>query len=126
MDIVLYIILGIIVGGALAWFFVNRTKTAAPAQDTGAMMMLQGQMAELAKQLDSKLTESRRDMTEAVRTQFSESQKLLREINEQMNKSLVEVAREQTKTNESTTRFMAIAEQLANLEKVLKHQKQRG
>jgi DNA recombination protein RmuC len=72
------------------------------------------------------MNESRRDMADAVRTQFSESQKLLREINEQMQNSLLDVAREQTKTNESTTRFMAIAEQLANLEKVLKHQKQRG
>jgi len=90
------------------------------------MMLLQQQMSELTKQLDAKLNESRRDMTDAVRTQFSESQKLLREINEQMNKSLVDVAREQTKTNEATTRFMTIAEQLANLEKVLKHQKQRG
>jgi DNA recombination protein RmuC len=36
------------------------------------------------------------------------------------------VTREQTKTNEQTRQFMTIAEQLANLEKVLKHQKQRG
>jgi DNA recombination protein RmuC len=83
-------------------------------------------MAALGSQLDTKLNQSRSEMTEAVRTQFSESQKLLREINDQMNKSLVDVAREQTKTNEATTRFMTIAEQLANLEKVLKHQKQRG
>jgi DNA recombination protein RmuC len=43
-----------------------------------------------------------------------------------MSRSLLDVTREQTKTNEATTRFMTIAEQLANLEKVLKHQKQRG
>jgi DNA recombination protein RmuC len=65
-------------------------------------------------------------MNDAVRVQFSESQKLMREIKEDMSKSLGDVRVEQTKTNESTTRFMAIAEQLANLEKVLKHQKQRG
>lgn len=126
MDIALYIIVGILAGAALVWFILRRKSAGATPEDSQGMMLLQQQMSELTKQLDSKLTESRRDMTEAVRTQFSESQKLLREINEQMNKSLVEVAREQTKTNESTTRFMAIAEQLANLEKVLKHQKQRG
>jgi DNA anti-recombination protein RmuC len=43
-----------------------------------------------------------------------------------MSRSLLDVTREQTKTNEATTRFMTIAEQFANLEKVLKHQKQRG
>jgi len=50
----------------------------------------------------------------------------VQDIQEQMSRSLLDVAREQTKTNEATTRFMSIAEQLANLEKVLKHQKQRG
>ncbi len=125
MEIVTYVILGICAGGALSWFVLNKKGQTPPAEAQG-MMLLQQQMSELTRQLDSKLSESRRDMTDAVRTQFSESQKLLREINEQMNKSLIDVAREQTKTNESTTRFMAIAEQLANLEKVLKHQKQRG
>ena len=110
----------------MAWFILRQVKPSKPEGESEGMLLLQQQMSELAKTIDSKMGESRRDMTEAVRTQFSESQKLLREINEQMNKSLIDVAREQTKTNESTTRFMAIAEQLANLEKVLKHQKQRG
>lgn len=126
MNIAFYIIIGIFAGAIFVWLILRNQKVPEKQEDMQGMMLLQQQMSELTKQLDSKLTESRRDMTEAVRTQFSESQKLLREINEQMNKSLVEVAREQTKTNESTTRFMAIAEQLANLEKVLKHQKQRG
>ena len=117
--------LGVFAGLIVAWFFFGRRKEEVRDEGQG-MMLLQQQMSELTKQLDSKLNESRRDMTDAVRTQFSESQKLLREINEQMNKSLVDVAREQTKTNEATTRFMTIAEQFANLEKVFKHQKQRG
>ncbi len=127
MEIAFYVLLGLVVGGIIAWVLLGRKGNPAQnPQDTQALMMLQGQMAELAKQLDGRLTESRRDMAHAVQTQFSESQKLLREINDQMHKSLMDVAREQTKTNEATTRFMSIAEQLANLEKVLKHQKQRG
>lgn len=127
MDTILSVVIGIIVGMSFVWLIFLRKKTAVvSSQDSQAMMMLQQQMAALGTQLDTKLNQSRSEMTEAVRTQFSESQKLLREINDQMNKSLVDVAREQTKTNEATTRFMTIAEQLANLEKVLKHQKQRG
>jgi DNA recombination protein RmuC len=125
MEIALYVFFGIATGALAVWFLLDKKKET-PAQDSQAMMMLQQQMAALGSQLDTKLNQSRSEMTEAVRTQFSESQKLLREINDQMNKSLVDVAREQTKTNEATTRFMTIAEQLANLEKVLKHQKQRG
>jgi len=128
MDNLIFIVIGCLVGVIVALVYLKLRTEVTPKESANAqaLLMLQQQMAELAKTIDSKMGESRRDMTEAVRTQFSESQKLLREINEQMNKSLVEVAREQTKTNESTTRFMAIAEQLANLEKVLKHQKQRG
>src|SRR3989339_2155587 len=125
MNTFVYVLLGAFAGLIVAWFIFGRKKEVAHDEGQG-MMLLQQQMSELTKQLDAKLNESRRDMTDAVRTQFSESQKLLREINEQMNKSLVEVTREQTKTNEATSRFMTIAEQLANLEKVLKHQKQRG
>lgn len=124
MQEAIYILLGVAAGAALAYFL--RSKRSALPDDDRGMLLLQQQMSELTKHMDAKLGESRREMTDAVRTQFSESQKLLREINEQMSKSLVEVAREQTKTNEATTRFMTIAEQLANLEKVLKHQKQRG
>lgn len=95
-------------------------------EDTGSLVLLQNQLQELTKAVDSRLTESRKEMTDSVRHQFSQSQQLLKEISEQMQKSLVDVTREQTKTNEATRQFMTIAEQLANLEKVLKHQKQRG
>ena len=96
------------------------------SSDTESSKLLLQQMNELARTVDSKMTESRHEMRTAVQTQFSESQKLLKEINEQMSKSLVDVAKEQTKTNEATRQFMTIAEQLGSLEKTLKHQKQRG
>jgi DNA recombination protein RmuC len=117
----LVVVLILLVAG-LIWVVLSRKQGG----DTQGLVLMQQQMAELTRQMDAKLSESRKDMSEAVRTQFSESQKLMREIKEDMSRSLGDVRVEQTKTNESTTRFMAIAEQLANLEKVLKHQKQRG
>lgn len=126
METAFYVLVALLTGGAIVWAILSlRSGKSDPERDKETMLLLQ-QMNELGKLLDSKLTESRKDMGEAVRIQFSESQKLLREINDQMHKSLVDVAREQTKTNEATTRFMTIAEQLASLEKTLKHQKQRG
>ena len=121
---ILLIILGIIAGGILAIIFLRKSKK--PEEKDQSFLLLQQQMSELARVLDSKLSESRKDMQDAVRTQFSESQKLLRDINEQMNKNLVDVTREQTKTNEAARDFMKIAEKLGDLEKTLKHQKQRG
>ncbi len=126
IEILFFVLIGLLAGGIVAWFVARKMLKHNNTEGGEGMLLLQQQMSELTRQMDAKLSESRRDMSEAVSRQFSESKLLLREINEQMRSSLVDVAREQTKTNESTTRFMAIAEQLANLEKVLKHQKQRG
>jgi DNA recombination protein RmuC len=90
------------------------------------MMLLQNQLQDLSRAMESKLGEGTNRMFESMKTQFGESQRLASDIRDLVAKQLTEVAREQTKTNEATTRFMTIAEQLANLEKVLKHQKQRG
>lgn len=118
LIIIITVVFGILI------FYLR--KMQKPEEDSQGMVLLQQQLMELTKSVDSKLGESRKEMTESVRHQFSQSQQLLKEISEQMQKSLVEVTREQTKTNEQTRQFMTIAEQLANLEKVLKHQKQRG
>lgn len=125
MENIVWIILGIVAGGIIVTIFFLRNDKK-PKEEDKSFLLLQQQMSELARQLNSDITESRRDMQDAVRTQFSESQKLLKDINEQMSKNLIDVAREQTKTNEATREFVTIAEKLGNLEKTLKHQKQRG
>ncbi|HXK37486.1 MAG TPA: DNA recombination protein RmuC [Candidatus Paceibacterota bacterium] len=94
--------------------------------DRAALSMLQQQLGELTRQIDSRLTESRRDVSEAVHRQFSESQKLLSDINTQMTDRLVAVAKEQMRANEAVEHFAQIGDQLANLERTLTHQKQRG
>src|SRR3989338_9199711 len=96
------------------------------AQDGQGMVLLQQRIQELERSMESKLGEGTTRMFESMKAQFGESQRLASDIRDLVAKQLTEVRVEQTKTNESTTRFMVIAEQLANLEKVLKHQKQRG
>ena len=110
--------MGVVGGGILTYLILNNQK----GEKSQSFSLLDEKLAELSRQL----TESRRDVQDTVRNQFSDSQKLLRDINEQMSKSLVDVAREQTKTNEATRQFITIAEKLSDLEKTLKHQKQRG
>jgi DNA recombination protein RmuC len=94
--------------------------------DRSALSFLQQQLGELTRQIDSRLTESNRDVRNAVHMQFSESQKLLNDINTQMSDRLLALTREQTKANESVQHFAQIGDQLSSLEKVLTHQKQRG
>lgn len=119
----LVIVLLVINLGLLAYFFI-RNKPQEP--DSQSLMLLQNQLQDLSRAMENKLGEGTNRMFESMKTQFGESQRLAADIRDLVAKQLTEVRIEQTKTNESTTRFMTIAEQLANLEKVLKHQKQRG
>ncbi|OGG73555.1 hypothetical protein A3A40_00075 [Candidatus Kaiserbacteria bacterium RIFCSPLOWO2_01_FULL_54_20] len=120
-----WLVIGLLVAilGLLAYVLLGRKQEG---QDTQGMVLLQQRIQELERSLETKLGEGTSRMFESMRTQFGESQRLASDIRDLVSKQLTEVAREQTKTNESTTRFMVIADQLANLEKVLKHQKQRG
>jgi len=104
----------------------RRTSQPPQEQDMQGLMLLQNQLQDLSRAMETKLGEGTRTMFDSMKTQFGESQRLASDIRDLVSRQLTEVAREQTKTNEATTRFMTIAEQLANLEKVLKHQKQRG
>ncbi|KKW23623.1 MAG: hypothetical protein UY70_C0004G0018 [Candidatus Kaiserbacteria bacterium GW2011_GWB1_52_6] len=108
---------------AVAFFFWKFQK---PKQDTQGLLLLQNQMQELSHAMEHKLGEGTDRMFEGMRAQADHSQRLISNIQEAMSRQLTEVAKEQTKTNEATSRFMTIAEQLSNLEKVLTHQKQRG
>ena len=110
----------------VAYFVWSARNAAAKPQDMQSLVLLQQQMQDLSRTMESKLGEGTNRMFESMRAQFGESQRLASDIRDLVAKQLTEVRVEQTKTNESTTRFMVIAEQLANLEKVLKHQKQRG
>lgn len=112
--------------GLMAFLVWRSTRPAPVKDDTQSMVLLQNQLQDLSRAMESKLGEGTNRMFESMRTQFGESQRLATDIRDLVHKQLGEVAREQTKTNEATMKFVTIAEQLANLEKVLKHQKQRG
>ncbi len=131
MTNIIYIILGVVLGaiaaGFVVWLRLKRdTQTEDKNEDKQSLLLIQNQINNLTKTIDEKLGESRKDMQSAVQTQFSESQKLIRDINEQVTKHLVDVTKGITEANEASKQVFTVAEGLQNLEKVLKHQKQRG
>lgn len=132
MDILIAILIAIIVGGVVAFILAKYLKTGADDGDKSIILM-QNQLQDLSRSLDdrlskfqSQLNETNKDMQSTVRDQFGESQKLVSEINKQVSDQLVRVTKGVTEVGESTKQVFTIAEQLNNLEKVLKHQKQRG
>ena len=112
------IIAVIILNAVFLWFIfqnIKNSQKSSNGHDDKSMLLLQNQMNELNKTLDLKMGESAKLMSESVKTQFGESQKLIRDITGQM-----------TEIKETNKQVFGMTEQLQNLEKVLNNQKQRG
>jgi DNA recombination protein RmuC len=122
MQSVIIIILAI--GLVLTIFALLRKKPEKT--DDNAMKLLLDQMDKLSTVMDRKMGETNKEMGESMKYQFSESQRLATDIRDLVYKQLSEVAKGVAETKESTKQVFTIAEQLHNLEKVLKNQKQRG
>jgi DNA recombination protein RmuC len=73
------------------------------------------QVNELSRTMDAKIGETTRQMNESVRNQFGESAKLIREVTVGL-----------TKLDETNKQVVSFADQLQNLQDILKNPKQRG
>ena len=111
--IVIFIVLQVIAIVAVYAMLKKAMQEKKPAD--ASLMLLQNQMQEISKTLDTKLGQSNKEMQDQVRMQFSHSQQLIKDITTQL-----------TEVKETNKQVFGITEQLQNLEKVLKNQKQRG
>lgn len=117
------IILAVVITGLV--ILRNVKKQEVPTKGEGLDLLLQ-QMNELSKTMDSKLGETSKHMHETVRNQFHDSQRLIKEINDQVNKQLQDVNKGQVEMKERSNQIFTIAEQLQDLQRTLKSQKERG
>lgn len=111
-TIALLILFLLALQGAALYFFLRRQKGG---EEGSGMVLLQQQMQELARTLDARVSESSRTMQENAHRQFTESNRLIKEITSELT-SVKEIGR-QTQT---------YAEQLQSLQDLLKNPKQRG
>lgn len=128
MDTVLIGILVVLLLIVLGFLFMVWKKIGAPRNAVGdqSLIMLQQQMQELSRMLDDRVRSMTSEMRESMTSQLTASQRLIRDTNETMVKHLTDVTRGVTEANAASKQVFTIAEQLQNLEKVLKNQKQRG
>jgi len=110
--LIIFLLTGL--SGVLVFLLWSRGSEKGP-DPSQSFVLLQNQLNELVKTVDDKMGHSSRDMQAVVREQFNQSQKLITEITEKV-----------TRVEESSRQVFTVAEALQNLEKVLKHQKQRG
>jgi DNA recombination protein RmuC len=109
MEVILYLTLAVVViGFAVIFWFLRSGKLSKGDQ---SLVMLQNQINELNRTLDSKL---------------GESAKVMREQSGQNTKIVEQVVRELTKVGEGQKQVADVATQLQRLQDVLKNTKQRG
>lgn len=108
------IVLALLLAQGIGLYFIFRSKEA-PQKEEGGLVMLQQQIQELARTLDARVSESARSMQENAHHQFSESSRLIKEITQEVT-SVKEIGRQ----------TQVFAEQLQNLQDILKNPKQRG
>ncbi|MHB8860174.1 MAG: DNA recombination protein RmuC [Minisyncoccota bacterium] len=108
------IVLALILAQGISLYFMLKRRES-PSADQGGMVLLQQQLQNLEKTLDARVTESSRAMQENSHRQFSESARLIKEITQEVT-SVKEIGRQ----------TQGFAEQLQNLQDILKNPKQRG
>ncbi|HXF43877.1 MAG TPA: DNA recombination protein RmuC [Candidatus Paceibacterota bacterium] len=94
--------------GALLWLVWKRGGAEGNNQ---SLLMLQQQLNELNRTIDSKIGES----TKAMQRQFGESAKIIRDVTERL-----------TRLDETNKQVVNFADQLKSLQDILKNPKQRG
>lgn len=102
----------LLINGGFLWFILRKQNKGPGDQ---GILLLQQQIQELNKTIDSKVGESTRVMHESVKAQLGESAKIVREVTEGL-----------TKLDETNRQVVSFADQLQSLQDILKNPKQRG
>ena len=109
------VVLGLLFVQGIGLYFIFRRQEKTTDAPSDGMLLLQKQMENLERSLDSRMAESSKFVHETVRNQLGESSRLIREITEEIT-SVKEIGRQ---TGE-------YAKQLQALQDILKNPKQRG
>ena len=109
MEILIVASLILIFLGLAGVFFVLFKRK--PEKQSDSLMMLQQQLNHITQVLDAKLSES----TKAIQAQFGQSAKIIQDVTEKL-----------TRLDETNRQVVSFADQLRNLQDILKNPKQRG
>jgi DNA recombination protein RmuC len=115
------IILLLVVNLGFLFFFFSKNKSAQEAEQKDqnaageSMKLLLQHLNDLNRTVDDKISQSSRDMTENLKHQSSESQRIIRDMTERL-----------TKLDEANKQVMSLGDNIKELQNILKNPKQRG
>lgn len=113
MNILLIIIIILLILLFVGMFFFLR-KRPSDNNDTSVQLLL-SQINELSRTIDHKLGESQKEINQTMRYQSSETSRIVADITEKI-----------TRLDETNKQVVSFADQLQNLQDILKNPKQRG
>jgi DNA recombination protein RmuC len=109
----------------VVYFMRKKSAEPAPKDDTALKLILEQmnevsrtvdrKVGDLTRTVDHKMNESSKNMQDSMRVQLSESSKLIREVTQGL-----------TKLDETNKQVVSFADQLQNLQDILKNPKHRG
>lgn len=128
-TLIILIIIAVVVNIFLVILLSRKGKQVEPIADSGLKMLLEQmntnmnqlsntvdrKVGDLTKTVDVKINESSKNVQESMRAQLSESSKLIREVTQGL-----------TKLDETNRQVVSFADQLQNLQDILKNPKHRG
>ena len=107
--LIIFLVIIIIINFGIIFFLLFKKKTELKPSES--LIMLQQQLNQINQVLDKKLSES----TKVIQTQFGQHTKIIEGVTEKL-----------TRLDETNRQVMDFAEQLQNLQDILKNPKQRG
>ncbi|MBP6924395.1 MAG: DNA recombination protein RmuC [Candidatus Pacebacteria bacterium] len=125
MEPVLIILVILVVVNAFVVWKLLQPKEQKP-ENTEGLILLQKQIQEMSRTMDNRLSQTADKMYDSLKDQSSQSQRLIQDINKQVNEQLRDVVARTTEVGESSKQVFAVADQLKELQNILKNPKQRG
>ncbi len=110
-----YLLIILALAALSVWLYFRAKKVPVASRDDGALVLMQNQLHELTRLLDSKLTESSTNLHRSMQTQSSETNRIIRDVTERL-----------TRLDETNKQVVGFTEQLQSLQDILKNPKQRG
>lgn len=111
MELIIIILIAVVIGLAVLIYLQLRKKEEPIKNDDGTFLLLQQQINQIAQAVDSKLSESNKNVQE----QFRHSADIVKNVTEKL-----------TRLDETNRQVVGFADQLKSLQDILKNPKQRG
>ncbi|MFA6251013.1 MAG: DNA recombination protein RmuC [Candidatus Paceibacterota bacterium] len=113
MNLLIIIFLGVLIILVVGLFFF--LKKSPEGKDDKSVQLLLAQINELSRTIDTKLGESQKEINQSMRYQSTETSRIIADITEKI-----------TRLDETNKQVVSFADQLKNLQDILKNPKQRG